>query len=157
MDSDALVSLYYDTNNSGQNGTLIVEGISEDSGVNSYQWNISQVGEEGNYYVYAVISDGVNDPVIRYSAGPVTVDAGQAVDDLIALIESFDLHRGTENSLTAKAGAALASLAKGKDKTAINQLEALIHAAEAQSGKKIPAAKAAMLIEKTRSIIGMLR
>ena len=74
-DSDAIISLYYDINNSGVDGTLIVTGISEnaDGQNDTYVWDTSGV-PNGDYYVYARIEDGVNAPVIGYSSGVVSVD-----------------------------------------------------------------------------------
>jgi hypothetical protein len=74
-DSNAAVRLYYDMDNSGADGTLIVAGLSEDmdgSG-DEYLWNTSEV-PEGVYYVYAVIDDGIREPVAAYSPGVVSID-----------------------------------------------------------------------------------
>jgi hypothetical protein len=71
-DSDAKVSLYYDTDNSGQDGTRIIDNISEDSDASEYDWNLIGV-PQGVYYVYATISDYVNPPVVFYSSGTVMV------------------------------------------------------------------------------------
>ena len=73
-DNNALISLFYDTDNAGYNGTAIVSGISEDASGSSgsYAWNTSGLAN-GTYYVYAVINDGVNTAVQSYSPGPVTV------------------------------------------------------------------------------------
>ncbi|MBN1627070.1 MAG: PASTA domain-containing protein, partial [Deltaproteobacteria bacterium] len=72
---DAYISLYYDTNDSGEDGTLIVSSINEtpdgDSG-DSYIWDTGSM-PEGAYYVYAFIDDGVNTPVVDYSEGPVNI------------------------------------------------------------------------------------
>ena len=71
-DNDAKVSLYYDTDNTGKNGALIVEDLSENNETDSYTLDTSLI-PEGNYYIYAVIDDGVNDPVATYSNGPITI------------------------------------------------------------------------------------
>ncbi len=71
-DDDASIALYYDIDNSDEDGTLIVSGISEDDETDAYEWDTFLV-PEGDYYVYAVIDDGVNPQVIDYSAGPVTI------------------------------------------------------------------------------------
>lgn len=55
-DNNASISLYYDNDTTGYNGTLIASGISEDSAVNEYLWNVSGLAD-GVYYVYARIQD----------------------------------------------------------------------------------------------------
>jgi len=60
QDGDALeVSLYYDTDNTGFNGTRITTLSGQASGSGSYNWNTSSV-PDGTYYIYAVVSDGLN-------------------------------------------------------------------------------------------------
>lgn len=71
---NAWISLYYDTDNTGADGVLIVSDLREDpdgSG-DRYVWDLTRV-PAGKYYVYAVIDDRVNDPVIAYSPGQVEV------------------------------------------------------------------------------------
>jgi hypothetical protein len=74
-DSDAAISLYYDINNTGADGTLIAGGIGEnpDGAGDQYLWETSNI-PAGIYYVYAKIEDGVNAPVIDYSDGTVRID-----------------------------------------------------------------------------------
>lgn len=75
-DDNATISFYYDTDNSGADGTFIVSGLSEDLdgyGDDTYAWNTAEIGE-GSYYVYAVIDDGINDPVVDYCDGVLTID-----------------------------------------------------------------------------------
>jgi len=57
-DSNADIALYYDTDNAGKNGVLIISGLKEDpDGENdSYLWDISNLAA-GTYHVYAVITD----------------------------------------------------------------------------------------------------
>lgn len=71
-DSAARVSLYYDTDRDGADGTLIVANLDEDDPANAYVWNTAGV-PSGTYYVYAKIDDGQNAPVVDYSLGRVTV------------------------------------------------------------------------------------
>ena len=71
-DSDATISLYYDTDRQGGDGMLIVSGIDENDDTDAYSWDTADV-PTGNYYVYAVIDDGVNVPVVSYSSGRVSV------------------------------------------------------------------------------------
>ncbi len=73
-DDSALVSLYYDTDNAGADGTLIVENLAEDLDDfgDFFEWNTSGA-PVGEIYVYAVIDDGVNAPVVSYAEGVITL------------------------------------------------------------------------------------
>jgi len=71
-DSDAAISLFYDTDRTGADGVLIASGISENDTADSYTWDTTGL-PAGSYYVYAVIDDGANVPVVSYSTGRVTV------------------------------------------------------------------------------------
>ncbi|MDI6794036.1 MAG: hypothetical protein QME81_14440 [bacterium] len=72
-DDNALVSLYYDLDDTGYDGVEIVTGISEDNPAATYLWDISGM-PEGSYYIYGVITDGVNPPDYDYSDGPLTIE-----------------------------------------------------------------------------------
>lgn len=77
-DDNASISLFYDTDASGADGTLIVSGLREDPDEPSgdfYTWDASQL-PGGAYYIYAVIDDGFNDPVVVYGSGAMLVDHG---------------------------------------------------------------------------------
>jgi hypothetical protein len=70
-DSNATISLYYDIDSIGWDGTLIISGLSEDS-INSYLWNTSGV-PAGSYYVNALINDSTNPTGFSYSKGVITI------------------------------------------------------------------------------------
>ncbi len=72
-DSNAAVSLYYDTDNTGEDGIVIATDIEEDpDGTADYHtWNISDL--EGIYYIYATISDTLTSRTV-YNPVSVTVD-----------------------------------------------------------------------------------
>ena len=93
-DSNAQIFLYYDTDNQGEDGTPINQtAIEEDDETDTFQWNTSTV-EEGDYFIYAVIDDGIHDPATVYSSGPVTVnhnDAPVAINDVYSVNEGGDL------------------------------------------------------------------
>jgi len=72
IEDNAAITLYYDTDNQGADGTLIASGISEDDDTDSYSWDTSKI-PAGDYYIYAVIDDGTNDTVTGYSETPVTI------------------------------------------------------------------------------------
>ncbi|MCC7407706.1 MAG: SBBP repeat-containing protein [Phycisphaeraceae bacterium] len=71
-DSVATLSIYYDTDDTGENGKLIAGGLTEADGALSLTWDVTQV-PAGNYWLYAVISDGIHDPVVRYASAPIAV------------------------------------------------------------------------------------
>ena len=80
-EDDAKISLYFDTDNQGADGTLIVSGLNEDGdgpGNDDYDWDTTLIWQ-GNYYIYAVIDDGFNEPVVAYSDGIVSIDHGSAL------------------------------------------------------------------------------
>jgi hypothetical protein len=68
-DNNATIALYYDTDNTGYDGTLITGGISEDDPADSFVWNMP--APAGPYYIYARIDDGINAPCYDYSSGTV--------------------------------------------------------------------------------------
>jgi hypothetical protein len=71
-DDQASISIYYDTDNSGYDGTLITDSLVE--GIDtSYTWDTSLL-PSGDYYIYAEISDGNSLPVKYYSTGKITIN-----------------------------------------------------------------------------------
>lgn len=73
LDDNAQISLYYDIDNSGHDGTLITRFIGEDWASDWWSWNISQFPSGSTYWIYAKIEDGVNPPEYDYGSGPVTI------------------------------------------------------------------------------------
>ena len=73
-DSNADITLYYDTDSTGQDGTLIAEGLKEDlDGVSdTFLWDMTTI-PGGTYYVYATITDGTTTNT-SYSPGSITID-----------------------------------------------------------------------------------
>ncbi|MCP3995294.1 MAG: hypothetical protein GY722_09545 [bacterium] len=72
-DDDANVRLWYDTDNVGFDGTQITTGpISEDDPADSLVWSTASL-PEGDYWIYARISDGTNPTVSVYSYHPVRI------------------------------------------------------------------------------------
>ncbi len=73
-DDNAMISLYYDSDDSGFDGTQIVSSVSEDDdGPDGYyDWGTPGI-PDGAYYIYAVIDDGTNAPMSDYSPGMVTI------------------------------------------------------------------------------------
>ena len=71
-DSNAKVSLFYDTDNQGFDGILIKNGLDEKDGAGNFVWN-TQGLPTGDYYVYAMVMDENNAPVFSYSPTPIKV------------------------------------------------------------------------------------
>jgi hypothetical protein len=73
IDDDAVIVLFYDTDNTGLDGTYIVDKLSEDGELDRYVWNTTEI-PEGDYYIYGVIYDYQNVPYYNYSRGNLTID-----------------------------------------------------------------------------------
>ncbi len=86
-DSDAKVSLFYDTDNQGFDGILIANDLAETDGNGSFIWNTEGVAT-GNYYTYAMVLDDNNRPVFSYS--PQTVQITESADLLVSKTASAD-------------------------------------------------------------------
>jgi Ca2+-binding RTX toxin-like protein len=84
--SDAQISLFYDTDREGKDGMLITEALTETDGSGSFVWNTENV-PTGDYYVYAMVADENSVPAFNYSLGRVNVTQAGApmqVDNLEA-------------------------------------------------------------------------
>ena len=83
----------------------------------------------------------------------------QAAQNLIDLVETFNLQQGIENSLDVKldnAINAMSDLNANNDQAAINSLQAFINAVEAQRGNHITNAQADQLIHDAQQILNSL-
>jgi hypothetical protein len=80
-DSSASITLYYDNDNAGADGTRIVDAIQEDADEagDAYDWRVTTV-TPGTYWVYAVIDDG-NSSTTVYSDFSITVHATEILFD----------------------------------------------------------------------------
>lgn len=87
-DNNAEISLYFDTDASGHNGTLINVGdpLYEDD-VNGYVWNTIGM-QEGEYWIYAVIDDGTSQDH-DYSPGTIEIKHPELNSDFI--LSSFTM------------------------------------------------------------------
>ncbi len=93
-DGDAIVSLYYDTDNTGTDGIAIVAGLTET--VTSYVWDTSDV-PSGDCYVYVVVDDRKHKPTVAYSQAPVHVENTEPPSPpsgvrAVANVGAFDLY-----------------------------------------------------------------
>jgi hypothetical protein len=81
-DSDDVVTaaFYYDSNNSGLDGTPIsgaCASAAEGTGV-TCSWDTTGVSS-GSYYVYGIADDGTNSPVSAYSSGQITINSATVI------------------------------------------------------------------------------
>lgn len=84
-DDDASVSLYWDTDDQGYDGSVIVRDLEEVDGPGQYVWDVSGMEEGLEVYVYVVVTDGHNPQARSYGTGPVTIDHGTRPEVLVAL------------------------------------------------------------------------
>jgi len=84
-DGDTLsISLYYDDDTNPDNGRTLIDGGLENTG--SYDWDCSEV-EEGEYYIYGLADDGEGGETEDYSAGVLTIDHQDPVENHNPVIE----------------------------------------------------------------------
>ncbi len=111
----------------------------------------------GTYEVTLAVTDDedqVSDPAthIMRIKGPI-----EAIQELIETIESWNLARGTQNSLIVKLEKAIALLNKGNDNGAIHKMMEFIDLVEAQSNKKnLTIEQADHLISEAQRIIDLI-
>ena len=74
------------------------------------------------------------------------------LNDLIALVQSFNLHDGTEASLISKLQDALDAVNASDTATACDSLTAFINASQAQSGKKLTANQVNQLVDSATQV-----
>jgi len=148
VDTQAGFIYSYDCTN---DGTFELTDSSSTSFVCSYP-------NSGVYTVNGRIKDkdgGYTD----YSVALTVQTPSQTINDLVNLVETYNLQQGISNSLDAKLGAALNALGditENNDQAAINSLQAFINAVDAQRGDKITSVQADILITMAQAIITSL-
>jgi len=86
-------------------------------------------------------------------SGSTSFDVSVSYDGLCTLVERFVTQKGVANSLCVKLRAAARSEARGNTKARDGSLGAFINEVEAQSGKKVPADKTAILIALAQALM----
>ena len=102
-DDNAKVSLYYDPDNAGMNGSLIVTDIPEDDELNSYTWTPDETVPSGTYYIYAKIDDGANVPQFSYSTETIIIQnikSPQSPTNLRGEMDDTDIELSWDSSLS---------------------------------------------------------
>ncbi|MDW7760063.1 MAG: hypothetical protein SCM96_05425 [Acidobacteriota bacterium] len=106
----ARVSLYYDTDDSGYDGTLIVGHLDSPSGIGSFHWDTSSV-PDGTYWVYAVVTDDINTNR-AYAGGPIHIRQGAG--RTINLSRDLTYLGAVENGVSTSQDTVFVSEADGK-------------------------------------------
>ncbi|WP_371415551.1 bluetail domain-containing putative surface protein [Dolichospermum sp. UHCC 0260] len=78
-DSQAQISLFYDTDDQGLDGVLIADGLAETDGQGSFIWNTENVPQE-DYFIYAKIVDETHSPVFSYAKGQIKLKLAEEAD-----------------------------------------------------------------------------
>ncbi|OGH15341.1 MAG: hypothetical protein A2689_02050 [Candidatus Levybacteria bacterium RIFCSPHIGHO2_01_FULL_38_96] len=111
----------------------------------------------GTYTVSLTVTDNDGDSGISQNSLTVSVVTSEgAVNDLLDVIEGFNLHNGIQNSLDGKLEAAqnaLDDLNVNNDQAAINSLNAFINTVEQKRGDELTDAEADYLIAAAQAII----
>ena len=87
-DDDAKITLGYDSDNNGCDGTVIQNWISEDWVTDWWTWRDIPNESGATYWIYAIIEDSHHDPVCEYSPSYLTIDTptlgnGYSVDHFV--------------------------------------------------------------------------
>ena len=122
---------------------------------------------------HGIVYDSKNKVVVMFGGDSGWYDPGKLLSDtwiyiyypdpkvstqkLIETIRTWNLPKGTENSLTSKLQNAIQSLENGQQNAAINKLNAFINEVKAQSGKKLTNAQADALIAEAQRIINTIQ
>lgn len=115
------------------------------------------INNEGQIVAWGYSASEPSSPATWHSFLLTPLTATEAVEDLIDLVEGMNLHQGIESSLIAKLENALAVLEAGDGETACDLLSAFVNEVEAQGGKKIPEADAAILVNEATFVRGLVR
>lgn len=84
-DTSLDISIYYDDDNSGFDGTLIASLTGQSAGAGSYNWDTSALSEGNRYYIYLIVDDGVN--VSRFYS-PVEIIIGPPANETSQILAS---------------------------------------------------------------------
>ena len=137
--------------------TSFCASSSTDTGISGPSFTPGTTSPGTEYYCAVVSDSGV--PSYSSASNPVEVDVlspSGAIQQLNSTVNGMHLPQGTNTSLDAKLTAALSSLNGGNTTAAVNQLNAFVHEVNAQTGKKITADQAQILVYDAKAIISAI-
>lgn len=111
-------------------------------------WQTDDFDEDGRQDFFAASGEVY---CLSYQPPPV-----RAIKELIEVIETWNLPKGTENSLTSELRVALHHLDRENENGALNKLTLFIKRVEAMRNKKLTDEKANYLIAEARRIIDLI-
>jgi hypothetical protein len=157
----------------GEQVTLDGSGSTDPDGMGdivSYSWNLGD-GESSSGAIvnHTYLNSGVYTATLTVTdtKGAVNSDTvavtvltpTQAIQNIIQLVQTYNLQQGIANNLDAKldtAFGALGDLNENNNQAAINSLQSFINAVNAQRGVKITDQQADNLIQEAQTIINSL-
>jgi len=113
---------------------------------------ISVCGDTGRIVYVNVGWDAFDAFAFTFQVPTVPSDTHRQLDDLIALVRSFNLPPGTSNSLIRKLQNAIDAINASDTATACSSLTAFVNECQAQSGKKLTPAQSTQLINLANQI-----
>jgi hypothetical protein len=118
-------------------------------------------GEKPTYYYIDSLANNYGSFVAHHYIDDASTSEQPTVhvliQRLIETIETWNLPKGTENSLTSKLQNAIQSLGNGQQNAAVNKLNAFINEVKAQRNKKSTNAQADTLITEAQRIINTIQ
>jgi len=105
---------------------------------------------------FTVVSTDLAGNVTSVANTYTVLSPAQAIQALITMVNNLNLSRGVENSLTSKLDAAFASLQRGQNNAAVNQLNAFVNEVNTQRGGSLTNEQANTLIQMTQKIISAI-
>ena len=122
------------------------------AGVDEKLSQISVCGDTGRIVFASIGNGGFDAFVFTFQVPSVPSDTQGQLNDLIALIRSFNLPAGTANSLIRKLQNAIDASNASDTATACSSLTAFINECRAQSGKKLTPDQSTQLINSANQI-----
>lgn len=110
------------------------------------------IDSQANWWNYYATHHYIDDVTTSEPSSPQA-----SIQNLIGTIKTWNLPKGTENSLTSKLQNAIQSLDNGQQNAAISKLNAFINEVKAQRGKKLTSTQSDTLTSEAQRIIDIIQ